>query len=363
MTDDFDLVFDRLLSNAQDITQTFDIDLGGLPQVILDTTRNTQPLVEAIRDRMTHYRVKPGQAFGGTPMLIDMQAWATQQAQVTQNLLRTGKVAAVDGTPLMRPRRYLAGQVFACGVGDVTSIRPLRLRAQLVKTIVPISIQGKVTKADVDRLIENSEQLLRNSSWPNAFMEYQVRDYGLRLDVPYILLDGPITSENVITRKAGRQLVADLLKRKDRTFIGVIKSLTNSNAMYRLRARALQPGEMYIVETESEFLLRNADENRFTDYHQWVEDDLSVVLRGLYRPGAKTFGFQCHVKDLEMAIALLWWDRDRIPGHEIPFLLNQVDQQIQARYHGMDTSTVIDGLLSQQGEDYFFDESDERDLR
>jgi hypothetical protein len=66
---------------------------------------------------------------------------------------------------------------------------------------------------------------------------------------------------------------------------------------------------------------------------------------------------------LDMAIALLWWDRDRVPGHEIPFLLNQVDQQIRARYHGIDTSAVIDGLLSQQGEDYFFDEANERDLR
>jgi hypothetical protein len=363
MADDFDLLFDRLLENAQDITDTYEVDLGGLPDVILETTRDTQPIIEAVREGMEQFRTAPGQEYRGKPMLIDMEVWASRQAATVQELLRTGKVAAIDGTPLMRPQRYLAGQVYACAVGDVTSMSPLRLRAQLVKTIVPLNIKGKVTKADVDKLIESSEQLLSNSSWPNAFMEYQERDYALRLDAPYILLDGPICPENVITRKSGRSLVADLLKRSDRTFVGVIKSLTNSSAMYRMRARALRPGELYIVETESEFLLRNADENRFTAYHKWVEEDLGCVLRGIYRPGSKTFGFQCHIKDLDMAIALLWWDRDRVPGHEIPFLLNQVDQQIRARYHGIDTSAVIDGLLSQQGEDYFFDEANERDLR
>jgi hypothetical protein len=358
-----DLLFDRLLSNAEDITRTFEIDLGGLPDIVLDTTRNTEPVVEAVRTFMERFRVNVGEVPSDQRMLINMADWSAKLVPTVQTWLRTGQVAAVDGTPLLSPRRYLAGQVYACAIGAVTSTNPLQLRAQLVKTIASLNIPKIATSDDIRRLIEQSDELLGDTSWPNAFMEYQEREYALQLEAPYIFVDGPLAPENVITRKRGQELLSQMLIRRDKVLVGVIKSLINSRAMYRLVARALRPGELFVMETQSDYLLENIPQDRFQDYRAWVEEEMAAVLRGVYRPGSKAFGFQCNSRDFDTAVALLWCDRDRVPGHEIPFLLNQVDEQIRARYRSMDTSAAIDGLLARQGENYFFDETDERELR
>ncbi len=136
--------------------------------------------------------------------------------------------------------------------------------------------------------------------------------------------------------------------------------------MYRLIARALKPGELFIFETQKDYFLRREKPEAYEgrEYGRWIDDQMDVIIRGVYKPGVKSFGFQCHVRDFEAAVSLLWLDRDTgVPAHEIPFLLNQVDVQLRSRYRRVDTMAAIDGLLVNQGEDYFFDESDERGFR
>jgi hypothetical protein len=279
---------------------------------------------------------------------------------------RDGRVAAVDGTPLFHPRRYLAGQVFAVAVGALTARDALQPRAKIVRTSIPVQLSAEAGTsaadlvATLERMAAQAHQMVLDTSWPQAFLEYHVRRYALEIvHGPYVLIDGPLAPELVGTRRLGRDLLSQIFH-DERVMVGVVKSLLRSPLVYRLIARALRPGEAYVVESQRTFLRRSGT-RLFGE--RWIDNELGTIWRGLYRPGAKTYAFQCRAQDFEAALCLLWCDRDEMVGHELPFLLNQVDHQLQARYRQGDIEQLLDGLLAEQGEDVFFDEIDERLLR
>ena len=137
-------------------------------------------------------------------------------------------------------------------------------------------------------------------------------------------------------------------------------------------ARALRPGELYIIETLRDHLEnsnvpnRNVGErasSRYTlpDFSQQVAPK---ILRGIFKPRSKTFGFEVHEDHLDDMIRVMAADCQlNSPGHEIPYLLNRVDEEVKMRFKPQVIRDRIAVAMATQGEELFFEETDERVFR
>jgi len=242
----------------------------------------------------------------------------------------------------------------------------MNLEAKLIKVMANLDevSEDDVTLEDIARIVAESDQLTRTSSWPNAFRTYQERDFSFRSKYKYVIIDGPIVTEDLLTRHAGRELYRKMLTTKDRCFVGVIKDTHQSAAALRYHARALKTGELFVWNNLKGVLQRNMGESEYQgDVKDFADSYGEDIIRGVYKPGVKPFGFECLRRDLPDVIALLWIDRNEQPGHEIPFLLEQVDSQLRGRYRPAETSRAIEVSLAGYSNDQLFDEIDERDMR
>jgi len=348
--------FYNLLQSAEDITHRYDIDLGGLPDDILSATQLVSPLIREVRRRMESLVLHPDIDLTDIETgLINMSEWADYYGQVVKEALDSGDVVAIDGTPLIPHQKYLTQQVYACAIGSLTSREPLNLKAKLVK------VKAELDDDNVEKAIDEIEELSQSTSWPTAFMEYQEREFAFKnTKANFVLIDGSLLPQNLITRQAGRVLFKEMLLGKNRRcYVGVQKNITGNNTERRFLARALKTGELYIHETLASFLKRY-DVGDMGDFL----DTVGVhIFRGVFKPGRKAFGFECHRDDLPYVVALLYLDANNVPGFEIPFLLAQVDAQLRGRYRPSEAVSAIEATLARYGEDDFFDEANERTFR
>lgn len=362
-----DISFDDLIKNAIDITHRFDIDLGGLPDDILRASQQTEPYLSLLRKVMEKVYLDPeGDYLAPKQVLLTLEEWFDRHGDKIKEAYKNGQVLAVDGTPLISHKRYLSGQVYACAVGGLTSKDPMNLEAKLVKVMANLDDVGEedISLEDIARVVSESDQLTRTASWPNAFRTYQEREFAFRSKYRFVIIDGPIITQDLLTRKAGRELYRQMLTATDRCFVGVIKDTHQSLSDLRYYARALKTGELFVWNTLRGVLKRELSETEYQgDVKEFADSYGGQIIRGVYKPGVKAFGFECLRKDLPDVIALLWIDRNEQPGHEIPFLLEQVDSQLRGRYRPSETSKAIEVSLAGYSDDYLFDEIDERDLR
>jgi hypothetical protein len=362
-----DISFDDLIKNAIDITHRFDIDLGGLPDDILRASQLTEPYLSLLRKEMEKVYLDPeGDYLAPRQALLSLENWFERHGEKVKEAYKNGEVLAVDGTPLISHKRYLSGQVYACAVGGLTSKDPMNLEAKLVKVMANLEDEHEenISLEDIGRIVSESDQLTRTSSWPNAFRTYQERDFAFKSKHKFVIIDGPIITQDLLTRHAGRQLYRRMLTTDNRCFVGVIKNIHDSPSDLRYYARALRTGELYIWKTLRSVLKRDLGDSEYQGDVKEFADSFGVqIIRGVYKPGLKAFGFECLRKDIPDVIALLWIDRNEQPGHEIPFLLEQVDSQLRGRYRPAETSKAIEVSLAGYSDDQLFDEIDERDLR
>ena len=361
-----DSTFRKLLDSAEDITQRFDVDFGGLPEDVLKATQGVKPYINRIRDEMENSRLDVGVNLSHVDFgLIDMAEWTRQIGDDTRTDLENAQVIAIDGTPLIHPQRFLTGQVYACAIGGITSQTPMNLEAKLIK--VQANLDGDPEDIDeVIRILNESEQLNANRSWSSVFLDYQERELAFKTPHKAVIVDGNLITQQLMTRREGRQLFTKMLASTgNKKYVGIAKNILLGDIEKRYYARALKSGELYIQETLQQFLksrLANAYE-RNKSIQEFAETIGVNILRGVYKPGIKAFGFECHRDHLPYIVALLWLDRNRHPGFEIPFLLAQVDAQLRGRYRPSDTMLAIESHLASVGEDELFDELDERNLR
>ena len=303
-------------------------------------------------------------------LLIDMAAVSAKTA-----VDRTG-LFAVDGTPATPHMHYGTAQLFAgavMGISYDTLERPLTILTNTVtkerNDAAPLSSFAEVIawakSLDLDGM---------NQSWPTTFLEYVEREYAMTQGRPFTLIDGPICTQNLLTQELGRALLLQFFTTLP-LVCGVVKSLQASTMIHRLFARALHPGEALLIEPSKELVERrsgNQDTNGHVRHFRWLQqffDGLEShgidLWRGVYRPGAKAFGFECDRRHLDTVIAMLWQERDvHHIGHEIPFLLNQVDANLRSTYNARSYKNhLIYALGLDLGDDELFDELDERDLR
>ena len=150
-----------------------------------------------------------------------------------------------------------------------------------------------------------------------------------------------------------------------------MKSLKD-NKKFGIMGRVLKPGELLVYETLYDHLEARAmaKQNGGPDRTMAWRSDAAFdnvakkVWRGIFKPGSKTFGFECHEDHMSDMLRIMAADVFiENPGHEIPFLLHQVDQVARKGFAGTPLQNALQDSLSISGDDLFFDESDEHDFR
>jgi hypothetical protein len=104
---------------------------------------------------------------------------------------------------------------------------------------------------------------------------------------------------------------------------------------------------------------------------QWKNDREFVrfaerICRGVFKPNAKAFGFECHLEHLPLLLRIMAADcQMNKRGHEIPFLLNEVDAKIRSQFARHKLGAHIEARLMKdsQSEELFWSETHERELR
>jgi len=357
-----DQVFRHVLGRAQDVTDTFEIDLGGIPRDVVESHRQAHPHVQNVRALMEDRAISPTDDLSGlTCGLVTAVEWFPQHGASIQEALSSGDVVAVDGTPLIFPQRFLTAQVYACAVGALTYQNHLALKATVVKTQADPTL---FTDQDAtQQLIEESQRLSESQSWPAAFLEYQEHLAGLNHAARHVIIDGPLITQNLLTQTEGRRLFERMLGGRHKCYVGVSKDLRFVDVEERYEAMALRPGELFIRNTVLNLLEARIDKDYVGAIKRFAQGYLGDILRGIYKPGRKAFGFQCHRDNLGEVICLLFMDCHTQPGHEIPFLLEQVDSKLRGRYRPGETMLAVEAALASNDIDEFYDEAEERMFR
>lgn len=355
-------IFRQVLQNAKDVTDTFDIDLGRIPEDVVESRQQAEPHIQQIRKQMEEFILPPNVDLATVGVgLINMPLWAEIHGTPVREALYSGNVVAIDGTPLVPYQRFLTAQVYACAVGTLTYREHLALKAQVIKTQAQ---QGIFTdEQETYRFITETEDLSASQSWPSAFMEYMERRAARDHSAHYALVDGPLITQNLLTQEEGRKLYQTMLTANRKCYVGVTKDLRFAEAEERFEAAALHTGELFIRHTEYDKLRARLDKDYSGAVKRFGEDYLVDILRGIFKPGRKAFGFQCHRYDLPAVVCLLCLDANTQPGHEIPFLLEQVDAKLRGRYRPNETVAAIEFALASDNMEDFYDEAEERKFR
>jgi hypothetical protein len=282
--------------------------------------------------------------------------------------LLEGKVAAVDGTPVLPLQKYSAGQAICVGIGSRSYTRRLDDVLHGYTSKVLMSDLKRGDTEDVRRFLRRVQEGVQGIS-QTAYMRYFEAQHALDVMEPYIFCDGTLVYEWLINQDIGRELYKRLLSTKKA--IGIIKSTKDSVYMSWF-GRALEPGEIFIYETLFEHITdieRIRQRGRGEMAPQWQNDVGFVeqshkVYRGVFKPAQKHFGFECHLDHLEPMLRIMAADcQMNQPGHEIPFLLNEVDREIRRFFKTDLVQMRIAHRLSQNSENLFLEESNERDFR
>ena len=178
-----------------------------------------------------------------------------------------------------------------------------------------------------------------------------------------------MVDEYLVSSQEGVQLYNRLFASKKKQVLGVIKNI--ANPVFTKFARALKSGEIYVIETlenhlnQSNAPNRNPGETR----NRYVLDDFKNgiardIFRGVFKPRQKAFGFEVHKDHLEDMLRIMVADcQMNNPGHEIPYLLDRVDEEVRTNFSPRILKDRIAIQMVTQSEELFFGETDERSFR
>ena len=87
-------------------------------------------------------------------------------------------------------------------------------------------------------------------------------------------------------------------------------------------------------------------------------------MRGVFKPAKKPFGFECHIDCLDDMLRIMAADcQMNNVGHEIPYLLNRVDEEVRRNFNQKIVAQGVASQLAQKSEELFMEEESERNLR
>lgn len=350
-------IFAELIRRSRRISRDeFATDFGGVAIDVIDmlTSDAAREVVRTARQAM---ETAPPLPDGGQRLRqVDFGRFSTAPE------LERGEVAAVDGTPALPIQMYSAGQALCVGVGSLSHRRPMR------DTMHYWSSRAFLAEADgPGDFIAREQQGLFGIS-QTAYLRYFEVLHGIEIDEPLVLFDGTLVYEWLTATREGVDLYERLFASGKRA-LGVMKSVS-ANAVFASLARAMNPGEVYIHETLADHLERSRAPNanhgeagRFA-LPGFVNGVARSILRGLFKPAKKAFGFEVHAAHLDDMLRIVAADCQlNHVGHEIPYLLNRVDEEVRASFRGTILRDRIAVELAAQSEDLFFGEVDERLMR
>ncbi len=270
--------------------------------------------------------------------------------------LERGEVAAIDGTFALPMQKYSAGQAICIGIGSLSHCRLMQDSSHYWSSKAFLS-----DAADTDDFIAREKRGLFGI-YPTAYLRYYEIKHCLKIKEPYLFLDGPLIDESLISTQEGVQLYNKLFGKKNKQVLGIIKNI--ANPAFTKFARALKSGEIYVIETLADHLNQsNVARSRpvSAEFKNGIACD---VFRGVFKPGKKTFGFEVHRDHLEDMLRIMAADcQMNKPGHEIPFLLNRIDEEVRKNFSQHILRDRIATEMAIQSEELFFEETDERFFR
>ena len=270
--------------------------------------------------------------------------------------LEKGEVAAIDGTFALPIQKYSAGQAICVGIGSLSHCRPMQDSLHYWSSKVLLS-----ETVDTEDFISREKRGLFGI-YPTAYLRYYEVEHCLEIDEPYLFLDGPLIDEYLVSNQAGVQLYNRLFASEKKQILGVIKDI--ANPVFTKFARALKSGEIYVIETLADHLNRsNAARNRYVS-ESFTNSFAHDIFRGVFKPRNKAFGFEVHKDHLEDMLRIMVADcQINNPGHEIPFLLNRIDEEVRKNFSPHILKDRIAVEMAMQSEELFFEETDERSFR
>lgn len=277
--------------------------------------------------------------------------------------LAKGEVAAVDGTFALPLQLYSAGQALCVGVGSLSYKRSMQ------DSLTYWSSRAYLAEAmDTNDFIDRVEEGLFKIS-QTAYMRYCEVKHGLEIDEPIIFFDGTLVYEWLLTPPEGIECYRKLFE-SGKKCIGIMKSL-KANPVFATLARALKTGEIFVFETLNDHLNASAVSNKnhgesrvsyvSQEFRQTYGDH---IWRGIFKPAKKVFAFEVHEDHMEDMFRIMAADcQMNNIGHEIPYLLNRVDESVRRTFTQNLLRDRIAAQMATQSEELFFEETDERDFR
>ena len=336
-------MFEELLGGSKRVSRNeFATNFGGIPDDVVEML-NSDQVHQAIQQARQTMKCNPAK-------LREVEFGVFSEARE----LERGEVAAIDGTYALPMQKYSAGQAICVGIGSLSHNRPMQESAHYWSSKVLLA-----DAADTDEFIERERRGIFGM-YSSAYLRYYEVEHGLEIDEPYLLLDGPLIDEWLITHPKGVKLYNELFERKDKQALGVIKNI--ANPVFTKFARALKSGELYVIETLADHLNRS---NATRNYD--VLNNLSIaskICRGVFKPRNKAFGFEVHTSHFEDMIRIMAADcQINNPGHEIPYLLNRIDEEVRKNFNPWILRDRIAVQMTIESEELFFEEMNERYFR
>ena len=342
-------MLDELLNGSRRISKdAFATNFGGIADDVLemlnsDQVRQTlQEAREAMEDTSTSH----------LPPLKTGEFGVLCKAKE----LEKGEVAAIDGTFALPMQKYSAGQAICVAIGSLSHNRPMQDSLHYWSSRVFLS-----AAADSNDFITREKRGLFGI-YPTSYLRYHEIKHGLEINEPYLFLDGPLIDEWLITSREGVQLYNTLFENQRKSALGVIKNI--ANPVFVKYARALNPREIYVVETLQDHLNQGNETRKSSISNTFKNRIAPHIFRGVFKPQNKAFGFEVHKDHFENMVRIMAADcQMNSQGHEIPFLLNRSDQVVRKNGNPHGLEDRIATQMAAESEELFFQETDERSFR
>ena len=343
-------MFNELLNQSKRVSKdVFVTNFGGIPDDVVEMLNST-PVNRAIREARDIMEADPTNPC--LPPLRKVEFGLFSEARE----LERGEVAAIDGTFALPMQKYSAGQAICVGIGSLSHNRPMQESVHYWSSKVLLSDAAGMTN-----LIEREKGGLFGR-YSTAYLRYYEIKHGVEIDEPYLFVDGPLIDKGLITHPEGIKLYNELFERKNKRALGVTKSI--EDPVFTKFARALKSGEIYVIETLEEHLNQSDPPHNDVVLNRFEHRIASKIFRGVFKPRNKAFGFEVHKSHFEDMIRIMAADcQINNPGHEIPYLLNRIDEEVRKNFSPWILRDRIAVQMAMESEELFFGEMNERYFR
>lgn len=242
----------------------------------------------------------------------------SQYIEKDNELLKSGDVAAIDGTTKFAIDDLVFHHYFSIVIGYVTYKKnDFKMNAEHWDTSISMDDLNNKSYDDLER-VEAMLTMSENRKAPkNDLMLYKEREMSLNIGANHIFLDGPIFMESLLQYEQGCELYKKMIE-SDKNYIGIIKDISK-NSELTLAAESLEKNEARIVKDSS-----------YKNDISAINLDLKDFYIGVFKIRNKAYGFEVHKNILKKMLILVFSDCKDFSSYEIPWLLSIIDKGIKS---------------------------------